>query len=264
MGCYCDMVGLKRVQSFQYIREEEVSDLVNKIRRGCAHHQEDDRFSMNMSELIIATSHKIVSRCLVGHKFETADGKNRFEDLTRKVMVQLDDVLAQHKAAMSNEDEDHKSEKKDFLDILLHCELTQSDHKAMILVSLFFLLNSVFMCVQLDYRDLFLGGNESTSAAMEWAFAELMRNPRVTKKAQEEVRRVIGNKSKVEQDDVKQMKYLGCVVKETLRLHPPFALSVPRETRSGVTLGGYYIPPNTIVFVNLWGIQRDPEFWERP
>ncbi|KAI9108862.1 hypothetical protein K1719_020167 [Acacia pycnantha] len=226
MGCYCDMVGLKRVQSFQYIREEEVSDLVNKIRRGCAHHQEDDRFSMNMSELIIATSHKIVSRCLVGHKFETADGKNRFEDLTRKVMVQLDDVLAQHKAAMSNEDEDHNA--------------------------------------KLDYRDLFLGGNESTSAAMEWAFAELMRNPRVTKKAQEEVRRVIGNKSKVEQDDVKQMKYLGCVVKETLRLHPPFALSVPRETRSGVTLGGYYIPPNTIVFVNLWGIQRDPEFWERP
>ncbi|KAI9072605.1 hypothetical protein K1719_045441 [Acacia pycnantha] len=99
---------------------------------------------------------------------------------------------------------------------------------------------------------------------MEWAFAEFMRNQRVVKKAQEEVRRVVGNKSKVEKDDVKQVKYLECVVKQTLRLHSHFALSVPRETRSDVTLGGYYIPPNTTVFVNLWGIQRDPEFWERP
>ncbi|XP_028791828.1 cytochrome P450 71A1-like [Neltuma alba] len=287
--CVHEFLTPKKVQSFQYIREEEVADLVNKIRKACADHQHDDRLSVNMSEMIIATSHKIVSRCLLGQNFETADGKSRFEDLARKVMTHittfsfgnffpslgwmdvvtglipkvnatfrevdafLDDVLAQHKAAKRNEDDDHNSEKKDFVDHLhelqqhdlLGSELTQSDHKAMLI-------------------DLFLGGSDTTTAALEWAFTELMRNPRVMKKAQEEVRRVVGNKSKVEENDMKQMKYLDCVAKETLRLHPSFALSVPRETTSGVTLGGYYIPPKTTVFVNLWGIQRDPEFWERP
>lgn len=117
--------------------------------------------------------------------------------------------------------------------------------------------------IQILDQDLFVGGSDTTSTSLEWAFAELMKNPKVMKKAQEEVRRVVGNKSKVEEDDVRQMKYLECIVKEALRLHPPVALLVPRETRSGVTLGGYYVPPKTTVFINAWGIQRDPEFWER-
>lgn len=111
---------------------------------------------------------------------------------------------------------------------------------------------------------MFVGGSDTTSTALEWAFAELMKNPRIMKKAQEEARRVVGNKSKVEEDDVRQMRYLECVVKETLRLHPPVPLLVPRVTRSSVTLGRYYIPPKTTVFVNAFAIQRDPEFWERP
>ncbi|XP_028791829.1 cytochrome P450 71A1-like [Neltuma alba] len=286
--CVLELLSLKRVQSFQYIREEEAANLVAKIRQACG--QLNDRLSVNMSQMIIATSNNIVSRCLLGQKFDAADGKSSFGEVARKVMVQMaafsfgnffpslrwmdvvtglipklnatfreldaffDDVLAQHKAAgRSESDEDHKSEKKDFVDILhqlqqddlLDFQLTRSDLKAMII-------------------DLFVGGSDTTSTALEWAFAELMKNPRAMKKAQQEVRRVMGNKSKVEENDVKQMKYLEWVLKETLRLHPPVALSVPRETTSGVTLGGYYIPPKTTVFLNAWGIQRDPEFWKRP
>ncbi|XP_054807052.1 cytochrome P450 71A1-like [Prosopis cineraria] len=284
--CALELLSLKRVRSFQYIREEEVADLVNKIRQACADH--GDRASVNMSQMILATSNNIVSRCLLGQKFDAADGKSSFGDFARKVMVLMqafsfgnfcpslrwmdvvtglipklnstfreldaffDEVLAQHKAAKRN-DGGHESEKRDFVDILhklqqddlLDIELNQSDLKAMII-------------------DLFVGGSDTTSTALEWGFAELMKNPRALKKAQEEVRRVVGNKSKVEESDVRQMKYLECVVKETLRLHPPGALSVPRETTSGVTLGGYYIPPKTTVFVNAWVIQRDPEFWENP
>ncbi|KAK4264410.1 hypothetical protein QN277_025589 [Acacia crassicarpa] len=282
-----ELLSLKRVQSFQYIREEEVADLINKIREACQ--EKKNGTSVNMSRLIIATSNNIVCRCLLGQKFETADGEYSFGDSARKVMVHmtafsfgnffpslrwmdvvtgliprinatfreidafLDEVLVQHKSARRNEDEDHKSEKKDFIDILhqlqqddrLDFEFTQADLKAMIM-------------------DMFVGGSDTTSTTLEWAFAEIIKNPRIMKKAQVEARRVVGNKSKVEEDDVRQMKYLECVVKETLRLHPPLALSLPRETRSSVSLGGYYIPPKTTVLVNLWGIQRDPEFWERP
>lgn len=111
---------------------------------------------------------------------------------------------------------------------------------------------------------MFVGGSDTTSTALEWAFAELMKNPETMKKAQEEVRRVVGYKSRIPENDVRQMKYLQCVVKEALRLHPPVPLMVPRETGSGVKLRGYDISPKTTVFFNVWAIQRDPQVWEKP
>ncbi|KAL9321572.1 hypothetical protein ACSQ67_009625 [Phaseolus vulgaris] len=94
--------------------------------------------------------------------------------------------------------------------------------------------------------------------------AELMRNPMKLKKAQEEVRKIVGHKSKVEENDINQMDYLKCVIKETLRLHPAAPLLAPKETASSVKLRGYDIPAKTLVYVNAWWIQRDPEVWERP
>lgn len=94
--------------------------------------------------------------------------------------------------------------------------------------------------------------------------SELMRNPKVMKKAQEEVRKVVGKKPKIDMEDIDNMSYLKCVVKEGLRLHPPTPIIVPRETRSGMEVGGYYVPARTQVFVNAWAIHRDPNLWDRP
>jgi cytochrome P450 family 71 subfamily A len=111
---------------------------------------------------------------------------------------------------------------------------------------------------------MFLGGSDSTSTTVEWAMAELVKNPAIMKKAQEEVRRIVGNKSKIEDSDVNQMEYMKCVIKETLRMHPAGPLLAPRETTSSVKLGGYDIPDKTTVYINAWVIQMDPEIWEMP
>lgn len=98
----------------------------------------------------------------------------------------------------------------------------------------------------------------------EWAIAELIKHPSLMEKAQEEVRRHVGRKPKVEVENLHQVRYLKCIIKETLRLHPPGPLLAPRESNASATIHGYLIPPNTRVIINAWAIARDPKTWNRP
>lgn len=84
-------------------------------------------------------------------------------------------------------------------------------------------------------------GTDTSYVTLEWAMAELMKNPRTMKKAQDEVRQISNGKPTVSEDDIPQMSYLQAVIKEVLRLHPP-PLLLPHESRQKVVLQGYEIP----------------------
>ena len=113
-------------------------------------------------------------------------------------------------------------------------------------------------------QNVLLGGIGTSAITMTWAMTELMRNPRVMKKVQSEIRNQIGGKSMICLDDIDQLHYLKMVINETWRLHPPAPLLVPREVMSEFEINGYTIPAKTRLYVNVWGIGRDPDTWKDP
>ncbi|KAF3438790.1 hypothetical protein FNV43_RR21555 [Rhamnella rubrinervis] len=208
-----ELLSMKRVLQFQFVRDEEVSVMLNRIRKACA-----DGASINLSDVFIAISNNIVSRCVLGDCYEEENGTSRLGELGRMVTIHL----------------------------------------------LEFSVGDFFPYMGWIDVDMFLGGSDTTSTTLEWLMAELIKHPNVMKKLQEEVRRVVGQKTNIEMNDINKMEYLNCVIKETLRLHPPAPLLLPRETRKNIEMGGYHIPAKTRVFINAWAIQRDPRLWDRP
>jgi len=111
---------------------------------------------------------------------------------------------------------------------------------------------------------MFAAGIDTSYIVLEWSMAELIRNPKVMKKLQSEVRGAATSKDRVRDDDLSKMSYIKAVIKEVMRLHPPIPLLLPRESTENCQLAGYRVPKGTRVLVNAWAIGRDPNFWEEP
>ncbi|KAL7101281.1 hypothetical protein ACP275_08G045200 [Erythranthe tilingii] len=112
--------------------------------------------------------------------------------------------------------------------------------------------------------DLFAAGTDTSSSTVEWAMAEALENPDITKKAKAELDEVVGKGKVLEEADISRLPYLRCMVKETLRLHPPVPFLIPRRMEEDVDVCGYTVPKNSQVLVNAWAIGRDAGIWENP
>ncbi|KAL8503642.1 hypothetical protein ACS0TY_022393 [Phlomoides rotata] len=147
-----------------------------------------------------------------------------------------------------------ENRKKDFLGILLELK----DHKLGDESSFgLFQIKAILM-------DVIVGGTDTTSTTVEWVMAELLNNPDVMAKVQQELTDFVGEHNIVEESHLSKLGYLDAVVKETLRMHPPLPLIVPRVPSQSTTLGGYSIPKGTRVFLNIWSVCMDPQLWKEP
>nr|XP_009601736.2 trimethyltridecatetraene synthase-like [Nicotiana tomentosiformis] len=112
--------------------------------------------------------------------------------------------------------------------------------------------------------DLLAGGTDTSATTVEWAFYELLRQPKIMKKAQQELDLVISHDRWVQENDYTQLPYIESIIKETLRLHPVSTMLPPRIALEDCHVAGYDIPKGTILMVNTWSIGRNSQHWESP
>ncbi|KAG4943244.1 hypothetical protein JHK85_047890 [Glycine max] len=145
------------------------------------------------------------------------------------------------------------AERMDFLQFLLKLKEEGGDAKTPLTIT----------HVKALLMDMVVGGTDTSSNTIEFAMAEMMHNPEIMKRVQEELEVVVGKDNTVEESHIHKLSYLQAVMKETLRLHPVLPLLVPHCPSETTIVGGYTIPKGSRVFVNVWAIHRDPSIWKK-
>nr|GLL19463.1 cytochrome P450 CYP736A12-like [Ipomoea trifida] len=277
--CTLQVLSNHKVNSFQAMRREILCYLIDSLKQSAL-----NRVAVDLSAKVSELSAEMSCRMVVGKKYENTDIDERgfkgvinevmqllaipnlgdyfpylgildFQGLTRrmKVMAEVIDLFLERILDEHEQIESSDQMTKDFVDIILSImksgetefQFTR-DH-----------VKSVLM-------DMLAGSIDTSSSAIDWIMAELMRNPHVLKKVQQELKSKVGLGRMVDESDLQDLNYLEMVMKESFRLHPPGPLLIPREAREDSTVDGFHIPKKARIIVNVWSIGRDPNVWVDP
>ncbi|KAF5307367.1 hypothetical protein FQR65_LT07084 [Abscondita terminalis] len=112
--------------------------------------------------------------------------------------------------------------------------------------------------------DYFFPSPNVIGPSLNMLWMHLCMFPEVQLKVQEEIDRVVGRSRLPNLDDRKNMPYTEAVVRESLRFDPVVPINTPRRCTEDTTLGGYFIPKNTLLLISLWNANYDPKVWNNP
>ncbi|GLJ31806.1 hypothetical protein SUGI_0639730 [Cryptomeria japonica] len=278
-----ELLTVKRIDSFRFVREEEVSAMIASIwqesRQGAQ--------CVNVKKRLSSLTQNITCRMFASKAYSDNDlrGGHGFKQMVEEMFAvagafcvgdfvpYLDwldfqgirrRMQAVHKifdGFAENVIDEHirrrmgkgKSKEEDriidMVDVML--DMTETDGQTISRVN-----------IKAIILNMLTAGIETSSTTVEWAMSELLRNPSTLAQAQREMESRVGKDSRVKESDVRNFDYLRFVVKETFRLHPPFPLLIPHESMEGCSVGGYFFPPETRLFVNVWAMGRDENVWK--
>ncbi|PIN27047.1 Cytochrome P450 CYP2 subfamily [Handroanthus impetiginosus] len=275
-----ELMTVKRVQSFENIRAEELALMIDRIKSS-------GRNPVDLSSLAFSLSNNVVSRVAFGTANYIDRGENnRFQEILHGIQQLVGEFnLADYFPGMAWINKFNGVDKRlkkyfgdldRFFDKVIEEHVDQRSSKSDeedIIDVLLRIQKDPFETIQLKNEqlkgvllDVFIAGTDTSTATIIWTMTELIRNPEIKLKAQQEVRKIAKGKPKVEESDLPKLTYLKLIIKESFRLHPPTPLLVPRETTQNCTIGSksYFIPAKTRVFFNATAISKDPRSWEDP
>ncbi|RZC54570.1 hypothetical protein C5167_013474 [Papaver somniferum] len=276
--CTLKLLSSKKVESFRSMRSTELGLLVTSLK-----HAATECEIVNVSNRVLSLSTDMSCLMVFGNKsMKSSDDHKGFQDVVHEGMklgaifniadyipyIGLLDVqgLGKRMKEVSKVFDElfemiidehvkvfDKDNQKDFVDVML-AFMDEKDAD-------FFIDRSNIKAIILD---MMIGSMDTSSTAVEWTISALLKNPRVMKKVQEELERVIGLDRLVEESDLPNLEYLDMVIKESMRLYPVAPLLVPHEAMEDTIVNGFFIPKTSRIIINSWAIGRDPNSWTDP
>ncbi|CAD6213214.1 unnamed protein product [Miscanthus lutarioriparius] len=107
-------------------------------------------------------------------------------------------------------------------------------------------------------------GTDTTSTALQWIMAELVKNPDAQEKLYSEIKATCGDEQgEVTEEDTHKMPYLKAVVLEGLRRHPPAHFVLSHKAAEDMEVGGYLIPKGATVNFTVAEMGWDEREWDK-
>ncbi|KAL0417274.1 UNVERIFIED_CONTAM: cytochrome [Sesamum latifolium] len=250
--CVLQLLSNKRVQSFRRVREEETSAMIDRIRQ-----LGSSSSVVNLSDVLVTTTNDVFCKVALGRKYNDEDGEGR---KFKKFLGEFVELLG-------------TSSIGDYIPWLAWTSrINGLDAKVEKVAKLF---DEFLEGVIQEHRDKDKGEKICDDGGLDFVdiLLEFQRENKGRSPVEDEtikaiilneVREVAGTKEEISEDDLEKMHYLKAVIKESLRLHSPVSLLIPRESTQDTKVMGYDISAGTRVMVNAWAIGRDPSLWENP
>lgn len=112
--------------------------------------------------------------------------------------------------------------------------------------------------------DIFGASQDTLSTALLWLLILFTRYPDVQARVQAELDQVVGRDRLPCMDDQPNLPYVMAFLYESMRFSSFLPVTIPHATTANTFVLGYYIPKNTVVFVNQWSVNHDPAKWPDP
>nr|XP_028600101.1 cytochrome P450 4V2-like [Podarcis muralis] len=152
---------------------------------------------------------------------------------------------------VSNGEQRRRKVRRAFLDMLLNA--TDDDGNKM-----------NYLDIREEVDTFMFEGHDTTTAAMNWCIYLLARHPEAQRKVHHELDEIFGNSDRhVTMDDMKQLRYLDCVIKEALRLFPSVPLFA-RKLSEECYIRGFRVPKGVDALILPFALHRDPDVFPEP
>ncbi|KAK4274921.1 hypothetical protein QN277_018080 [Acacia crassicarpa] len=178
------------------------------------------------------------------------DGHKRIlKNATRIVNKYHDPIIEQR---IKQWKEGTKAETEDWLDVMV--SLKDANNKPLLTIQE----------IKSQITELMLATIDNPSNVVEWALAEMMKQPEILDKATEELDQVVGKDRLVEESDIPKLNYIKACLRESFRLHPSDSFNVPHVAMRDTVVSNYFIPKGSHVLLSRVELGRNPKVWEEP
>lgn len=112
--------------------------------------------------------------------------------------------------------------------------------------------------------DIFGAGTDTSVFTLQWCVGLLIEHPEVQEKVAQEVDRIVGRDRLPSLNDREKLTYTTATLYEVMRYSTIVPLAVPHATSCDVQIGGYTIPKDTWVVINIYSMHYDENLWDKP